>query len=141
MTPHELGTWLTLGALLAVPFLLLLPVRGGTGQHAHAGPGTLTVAQLSAVTHRPSEPDDADIVWPPEPGWPEPGWDEPEPTPVERDLHRLLNPPAEEPYTGRHRRNEPGETYPPPPGLAGLRIVLGPTLTGAGVGSGASAVA
>ncbi len=126
MTPHELGTWLTLGALLAVPFLLLLPVRGGTGQHAHAGPGTLTVAQLHHTIGRHPhnfrencDPDDADIVWPPEPEpeWTEPGWDEPELTQVERDLHRLLNPPAEEPYTGRHRRNEPGETYPPPPGL------------------------
>ncbi|MBA8827219.1 hypothetical protein FHX42_004603 [Saccharopolyspora lacisalsi] len=113
MTTHELGIWLTLGALLAAPFLLLVPVHGGNGQHAHAGPGTLTVAQLSAIAHRP-EPDDADIVWPPEP---KPGWDEPELTPVERDLHRLLHPPAVESYTGRHRLNEPGEMYSPPPGL------------------------
>ncbi|MBA8827495.1 hypothetical protein FHX42_004891 [Saccharopolyspora lacisalsi] len=46
MTAHELGVWLTLGVLLAAPFLLLVPVRGGNGHHAHAGPGTLTVAQL-----------------------------------------------------------------------------------------------
>ncbi|MBA8827562.1 hypothetical protein FHX42_004958 [Saccharopolyspora lacisalsi] len=154
MTAHELGVWLPLGALLAAPFLLLVPVRGGNGQHAHAGPGTLTVNQLQnaaipqgertvwALTppkrsvHSETEPDDEDIAWPPEP---EHEWDEPDPTPLERNLHQLLHPPAEEPYVGRHRLNEPGETYPPPPRLAGLRIALAPALTGAGVGPSAAA--
>ncbi|MBA8825775.1 hypothetical protein FHX42_003141 [Saccharopolyspora lacisalsi] len=128
MTAHELGVWLTLGVLLAAPFLLLLlvPVRGGNGHHAHAGPGTLTVVQLHrTIRGHPHDfgenrdPDDEIIVWPsedhPEPGWDEAGWIEPDPTPLERDLQRLLTPPVEDTYVGRHRLGEPGEMHPPSP--------------------------
>jgi hypothetical protein len=39
---------------------LVLPLRGGNGQHAHAGPGALTVPQLDArveAAPRPPKPD------------------------------------------------------------------------------------
>lgn len=85
------------GVLAAVAALAgVLPLRGGGGQHAHAGPGTLTVWQLFAQgePHRQGRGEDRvlfpaalepgsdpeEVVWP-EPGdsesfWPQPVWPE-----------------------------------------------------------------
>lgn len=60
--------WLALGAAMLLPSLLVLPLRGGHGQHAHSGPGALTLAHLTATLDPAAatrEPDE-DITWPEE---------------------------------------------------------------------------
>ncbi|MFR9729066.1 hypothetical protein ACL03H_07550 [Saccharopolyspora sp. MS10] len=44
---------------------LLLPLRGGVGEHAHAGPGALTVPRSRAALDLGGPPDE-EIVWPEE---------------------------------------------------------------------------
>lgn len=68
----QLGALAT-GAALLIVLALLLPLRGGTGEHAHAGPGTVTVDRLRASppTRAPAVSawaidtvPDEEIVWP-----------------------------------------------------------------------------
>lgn len=143
-----LGGWFLLGLVgLVVLVLALAPVRGGHGQHAHAGPGALNVRQLSAAveaeTHdpsstsgeravaatrqsgRPVHPAPDEIVWPAEttPDRPEP----PCPSPLEHALAELWQPPPNPDYVGRHRLIEPFETETAlAPPHVGIRVELGP---------------
>lgn len=127
MTPGELGLWLTLGAVVLLTTVsALLPLRGGHGQHAHAGPGTLTVAQISQgertvlalappkrSVHPPNNtPGEAGIAWPTarDNHWLSPR----HPSLVEEDLTELL--PAGTGYVGRHRLDEPRAAHEIPPG-------------------------
>ncbi len=72
----------------------VLPLRGGHGQHAHAGPGTVGVWQLCALARSERERKAVLPEWEPDPEeivWPEHDW------PTEDQGHR---------YVGRHRRIE-----------------------------------
>jgi hypothetical protein len=40
------AVWIFVGVLVVLAALGVMPLRGGTGEHAHAGPGTLSVWQL-----------------------------------------------------------------------------------------------
>ncbi len=115
MTPGELGLWLTLGAVVLLATVsAVLPLRGGHGQHAHAGPGTRTVDQLRGErvvlalsppersTRPPNEPGEAEIVWPTarDNHWLSPR----HPSLVEEDLTELLS--TGTGYVGRHRLDE-----------------------------------
>lgn len=59
------------GAVLLVAMAMLFPLRGGAGEHAHAGPGTVTVDRLRAsltaravaVAPIDAVPDE-EIIWP-----------------------------------------------------------------------------
>ncbi|GAB2652953.1 hypothetical protein GCM10027271_08980 [Saccharopolyspora gloriosae] len=65
---------LVVAALLIAP-ALLLPLRGGTGEHAHAGPGTVTVDRLRTAPPPPTAAAAIDVVPDEEIAWPV---DEPE---------------------------------------------------------------
>jgi hypothetical protein len=49
------AVWISVGVLVVLAGLGVMPLRGGTGQHAHAGPGTLSVRQL--CENAAAEPD------------------------------------------------------------------------------------
>ncbi|MCI2418687.1 hypothetical protein MOQ72_14700 [Saccharopolyspora sp. K220] len=55
--------WISVAAVLLVA-LGLFPLRGGNGQHAHAGPGTVSVWQLRESILAAQEQEA--IVWPTE---------------------------------------------------------------------------
>ncbi|GAA0509052.1 hypothetical protein GCM10011581_18800 [Saccharopolyspora subtropica] len=62
------AVWIFLAALVVFAALVgVMPLRGGNGQHAHAGPGTVDVWRLREVIAAQqdiAEPED--IVWPDE---------------------------------------------------------------------------
>ncbi len=126
--PEQWGLWFALGAAMLFPCVLVLPLRGGHGQHAHAGPGALTLDHLTRTLDRADRGGYRieEITWPP--AFPDSGPtdsetadsetagaacagpDVEEPSVVERELAALLHLFAEGPepgYIGRHRRAEP----------------------------------
>ncbi|MDR7301868.1 hypothetical protein [Haloactinomyces albus] len=139
LLPSAGGISLGAGALVAAAALAgMLPWRGGAGQHAHAGPGTLTVWQLCPSDgSTPQRRDEDRMPYPgmgtPEPvsekiGWTETGDSEPFwPQPVwPEDIAqtpRVLEPGAlwdepmlrgecvEQGYLGRHRLVSPFEKF------------------------------
>lgn len=117
VTPVGLSTAVT---LVLVALLSVLPLRGGHGRHAHAGPGALNVWQLSdtRISHSTQdaapEPDreTEEIVWP---SFLPDSWSLEGSSPLERELAEFLG--LGEPettarldYVGRHRLGEPVET-------------------------------
>ncbi|MBB5154148.1 hypothetical protein [Saccharopolyspora phatthalungensis] len=60
--------WISVAALVVLAALGVMPLRGGTGQHAHAGPGTYSVWQLRENATRQMEiaAEPEIIVWPTE---------------------------------------------------------------------------
>ncbi|RCW37475.1 hypothetical protein DFQ14_1283 [Halopolyspora algeriensis] len=107
----------------------VLPLRGGSGQHAHAGPGTLTVWQLclpeESVAQEwygdiaplrgcefEAETTSGGIAWP-RPTWPE-GIDQ-RPRVLEpgqlREEPVSRSEPTESGYVGRHRLIHPFEEF------------------------------
>lgn len=59
--------WMPLAALIVLAALGAMPLRGGAGQHAHAGPGALTVWQLRENAYQETEPEalePEEITWP-----------------------------------------------------------------------------
>ncbi|MEV0698468.1 hypothetical protein AB0I53_11190 [Saccharopolyspora sp. NPDC050389] len=56
------AVWISVAALVVLAGLGVMPLRGGTGQHAHSGPGTLSVWQLRQNAGEESE----NIAWPAE---------------------------------------------------------------------------
>ncbi len=114
----------TTGSVAILVLFRVLPLRGGNGQHAGAGPGALTVWQLRAAASRHevahgNAPFDAAR----------------RDTPVghigfsraERALREILDPVPDDGYVGRHRLSEPVEVeqYLPPWPLCAAGPVTG----------------
>ncbi|MDR7301783.1 hypothetical protein [Haloactinomyces albus] len=110
------GVWSVMALVAAIALgASVLPLRGGHGQHAHAGVGALDVWQLCdsaivptrervpggwSISREIDQPD-------PEPEQPRDSGEPRGPSLLERGLAELWEPAPEQEYVGRHRLAEP----------------------------------